>query len=285
MDSVRAIGRRIKAFFTSGRFTRLVKKQVIIFAIYFFIVFLAATFMWTRWLSLSARRLPLDPIYYSAEEEGTENIYTDTDFFDSTPKPHEAEEEGEVEPDDVVVPEQTDDSLVMPGESDDSKVKVDESDVAIEVVVTPPIDPALEVEAAMADHEIWQFPLQGEIVQAYGMIKCSTMDHWLWHQGLDISAPLGTKVLAARTGTVQKVEQSSEWGWVVTLVHPQGWQTVYASCDQVLVREGDFVEVGVPIATVGQTALREFAAGPHLHFEIWHQGQHRNPAQVLNLKY
>ena len=86
-----------------------------------------------------------------------------------------------------------------------------------------------------------------------------------FHEGLDIRAEEGSQVLAAHAGKVAYV--GNEWqgygNMVVVLGH--GYCTVYAHNNRNLVDEGDLVEAGQQIATVGMTGT---ASGPHVHFEV-----------------
>lgn len=223
----------------------IMRKPVIVFAVYFVVLAVVATVVWTRWAAFESRRLPLDPIAYEDSQELTD------------------EEQDTAENTDAEEPVRT---------------------AARDVDTLPPVDPAEEVEAALAPENRWQPPLTGEIIFDFGVMKFPTTNDWRTHTGVDIKGELGATVTAARTGTVQEIVRTSEMGWQLKLVHPDGYQTVYASCDKVLVHEGQLVKVGDPVATVGQTALLEYALGPHLHFEVIYQREHIHPVQVLKLR-
>lgn len=86
------------------------------------------------------------------------------------------------------------------------------------------------------------------------------------HDGLDIIAPTGSKVIAAADGVVDEVSRSGKGeGNVVTLSHAGGYVTRYAHLGTLAVRKGDKVQRGQTIGTIGLSGL-SFA--PHLHYEV-----------------
>ena len=101
------------------------------------------------------------------------------------------------------------------------------------------------------------------------------------HKGLDISAPAGTPIYAAETGTVVSVN-SSGWAYGLHFVvdHGNGVQTLYSHCNTIQVEVGQQVARGQQIATVGRTGN---ATGNHLHFEVRVGGTPYNPAPFLGL--
>jgi len=99
------------------------------------------------------------------------------------------------------------------------------------------------------------------------------------HAGIDLTAPLGTPILAMQAGVVVSSGYRNERGGRgVVLRHPNGWTTHYYHCQSENVREGDQVQAGQMIALVGQTGN---AVGPHLHLEVRNNG---TPVDPLSLK-
>jgi len=80
---------------------------------------------------------------------------------------------------------------------------------------------------------------------------------------------LGTEILAAKDGTVARVYEDGRRGNVVELDHGDGFTSAYGSCESILVREGDPVKAGQPIAVLGSTGL---STGPHLSFWLRQNG-------------
>jgi murein DD-endopeptidase MepM/ murein hydrolase activator NlpD len=99
------------------------------------------------------------------------------------------------------------------------------------------------------------------------------------HDGLDLVAPPGTPILAAASGEVLRAQRHPQYGLMVDLDHGNGYMTRYAHAQQLLVKTGDTVKRGMPIATVGSTGR---STGPHLHFEIHHKGALRDPERFIS---
>jgi len=98
------------------------------------------------------------------------------------------------------------------------------------------------------------------------------------HRGVDIAAPTGSKVLAAKEGRVVFSGEKAGYGNLVVVDHGDGLLSYYGHNSQNLVKVGDAVAKGENIALVGQTGR---ATGPHLHFEVRREGKTIDPA-LLN---
>jgi len=100
------------------------------------------------------------------------------------------------------------------------------------------------------------------------------------HSGIDYSAPLGTPVVATNTGRVALVAEFFFPGRLVVLDHGLGLYTLYFHLDAASVAEGERVERGQTLGTVGATGR---ATGPHLHFGAQVGGARIDPATLLGL--
>lgn len=144
--------------------------------------------------------------------------------------------------------------------------------------VTQPTQPARKPEKTGS-------PLAGKTVAAYSMESLSynaTTRDWRVHNGIDIAAEAGTKVLAAADGKVFEVCEDETMGTTVVIDHDGGYLTCYSSLSSELsVKEGDTVTLGQTIGTVGNTALMETAVGDHLHFSVSCNGKIIDPATFL----
>lgn len=100
-----------------------------------------------------------------------------------------------------------------------------------------------------------------------------------YHTGLDMAAPFGTPIYAARSGQVE-VAGWSTWGYGyhVIIDHGGGVETLYGHMSRFVVGAGEWVERGQLIGYVGSTG---WSTGPHLHFEVRVAGAPRNPLAYL----
>lgn len=110
---------------------------------------------------------------------------------------------------------------------------------------------------------IW--PLRGRITSGFGSRKDPFDGTRKFHTGIDISVNEGTKVKAARKGTVIFSGWKDGYGKTVILRHEDGYITVYAHNSKTIAVTGKSVETGELIALSGQTGA---VTGAHLHFEI-----------------
>jgi len=118
------------------------------------------------------------------------------------------------------------------------------------------------------------WPVDGAVSSSFGL-------RWrAWHRGVDIMAVEGTSIHAAAAGIVVTSGIEPRYGRVVKIEHDSGFTTVYAHNLANGVDVGQRVAAGQAIGAVGQTGQ---ALGPHLHFEIRHEGRAVNPLYLLPL--
>lgn len=124
----------------------------------------------------------------------------------------------------------------------------------------------------------WSWPLPGydswnDISSPYGFRIDPIKQEPSLHYGVDIAAPEGTGVIAARAGTVKEIGNDNVYGLYVVI--EGGFYTIkYAHLSKISVSEGTQVEAGDVIGRSGNTGR---STGPHLHFEIKCAGRHMNP--------
>ena len=126
-------------------------------------------------------------------------------------------------------------------------------------------------------------PLDGEVTKAFSgetLVFNATLNTWMTHNGIDISAAKNTKVVAALAGTVTKVENDPSKGKIVTIEHTGKQQTVYAGLEEASVKEGDKVNAGQEIGKAGTPGF-EAAEGAHLHFEYLANGNYADPLKNM----
>jgi murein DD-endopeptidase MepM/ murein hydrolase activator NlpD len=120
-------------------------------------------------------------------------------------------------------------------------------------------------------------PVIGKVSSGFGWRNVSVNGN-RYHAGIDLAAPLGTPVRAARTGIVTRAGWWGTYGNVVTLDHGDGTETRYAHLSTVLVRVGQALRQGDVLGRVGSTGA---STGPHLHFEVRFDGRAVDPLPYL----
>jgi murein DD-endopeptidase MepM/ murein hydrolase activator NlpD len=122
---------------------------------------------------------------------------------------------------------------------------------------------------------VW--PLHGRISSHFGWRNVSVAGN-RFHGGVDIAAPSGTPIRAARGGVVTRSGWVGAYGYLVVLDHGGGWETRYAHLSRIDVRVGERVAQGAVVGLVGSTGA---STGPHLHFEIRRDGLALDPLAYL----
>lgn len=115
-------------------------------------------------------------------------------------------------------------------------------------------------------------PVEGETVRSFAkdsLVYSQTLEEWIVHLGIDIKASRTTVVKASEAGTITAIKNDPRYGLTIVIEHVNGYKTVYSNLlTTEFVSEGDNVEKGQSIGTVGNSAAFEIVDEPHLHFEI-----------------
>ena len=115
-------------------------------------------------------------------------------------------------------------------------------------------------------------PLKGVITNGFDPVKK--------HFGLDIVAKQNEAIKSVLDGRVIIANWTLETGYVVAIQHSQNIVSVYKHNSAILTREGDYVNAGEPVAIIGETG--EYSTGPHLHFELWYEGNPVDPKEYIS---
>ena len=135
------------------------------------------------------------------------------------------------------------------------------------------------VERAFFLNILFRFPLAlGWLTSSYGPRPNPFTGSPDFHHGVDIAAPQGMEVLAARDGRVERAEFDPVLGNVIVLSHEGGYQTVYGHLSVILVGLWQQVRSGMIIGRVGSTGQ---STGAHLHFAVSRKGSSRDPLPLL----
>ena len=118
----------------------------------------------------------------------------------------------------------------------------------------------------------FSIPVEGEITKGFAkdnLIYSETLEEWIVHLGIDIKAERTSVVKAAEGGTISSIKNDPRYGLTVVIEHTNGYKSVYSNLlTTEFVVEGEKVEKGQSIGTVGNSAAFEIVDEPHLHFEI-----------------
>jgi len=100
------------------------------------------------------------------------------------------------------------------------------------------------------------------------------------HFGTDIVAAANKVVVATLSGTVVLANWTLETGYVIQIQHDNNLISIYKHNSELLKKVGTHVTAGEAIAIIGNSG--ELSSGPHLHFELWHNGTPINPEDFIS---
>jgi murein DD-endopeptidase MepM/ murein hydrolase activator NlpD len=125
----------------------------------------------------------------------------------------------------------------------------------------------------------FRFPLRDfRLTSPYGMRQNPVTGRLRLHEGLDLAAPAGTGVYAAADGVVTETGEDPVYGRYIIIKHGDSWASLYGHLQKIETTLRSEVRSGTLIGRVGSTGQ---STGPHLHFELRHNGQARDPGKYL----
>lgn len=165
-------------------------------------------------------------------------------------------------------------------EKEEEKIAINTSNLPENVMnVTPKVEEAKEEDKPVELH--FEAPVQGEISKDFSdsnLIYSETLEEWTVHLGVDIKAERGTPVNCAEKGKVEAIKNDPRYGITVIVEHANGFKTIYSNLlTAEFVTEGQEVEKGQILGSVGDNAPFEIADEPHLHMEMTLNEQNVNP--------
>ena len=123
-------------------------------------------------------------------------------------------------------------------------------------------------------------PLPGaKITSPFGMRRHPVRGSREMHEGVDFAAPIGTPVPSVAEGRVKFAGTQNGYGQVIKIVHPGGFETVYAHLSNIAVKPGQTVSEGQRIGKTGNSGT---STGPHLHFEFHAAGRLVDPLRMAS---
>ena len=115
-------------------------------------------------------------------------------------------------------------------------------------------------------------PLAGIISAPY--------DPKIAHYGVDVVSKKNEPIKSVADGTVILASWTQDAGYVIAVQHRSNVISVYKHNSSLLKKMGEFVSAGDVIAIIGNTG--ELTTGPHLHFELWYNGNPMDPEEFVS---
>lgn len=117
------------------------------------------------------------------------------------------------------------------------------------------------------------------------VVYSNTLGIYTGHLAMDFAGAEGADVIAAYGGTVESITTAYLKGTTVTIDHGKGLKTVYNSIEPIEgLASGQKVEKGQVIGKVSTNNKQEYKDGPHLHFEVWENGESISPLKYLTVE-
>lgn len=121
-------------------------------------------------------------------------------------------------------------------------------------------------------------PAGGRVTSDFGYRRSPFTGRRQMHHGTDFAGQRKSPVIATAHGVVKQAGYRAGYGKTVVIEHAKGFETLYGHLNNILVQVGDDICRGQEIGKIGSTGR---STGPHLHYEIRHDGQARNPTPFV----
>ena len=122
------------------------------------------------------------------------------------------------------------------------------------------------------EHYYFCNPLKGEVSAEFNLDK--------GHYGVDVVAPKNTAILNILDGVVINSDWSDKTGHTISVQHSGNLISIFKHNSVLLKKTGERVKKGEAVAIIGNTG--ELSSGPHVHFELWHDGIALDPSKYLS---
>jgi len=147
-------------------------------------------------------------------------------------------------------------------------------------VVSPSISAFSSAEAEITNisPQVIQLTTQNSVRWPVESVKI-TQGYRRFHQAIDLAEPLGSPVYPITEGRIEKIYwQRFGYGNHIIINHGSGFKSLYAHLSKIIVKENQEVNKNTVIGLVGSTG---WSTGPHLHLEVYDNGQPFNPLTIL----
>jgi murein DD-endopeptidase MepM/ murein hydrolase activator NlpD len=140
------------------------------------------------------------------------------------------------------------------------------------------VENLLETYKDRLDHTPSIWPVKGWFSCGFGMRDDPFTGYRTMHRGVDIANHIGTPVVATADGVVKQIGQVGNMGRMITIDHGYGFVTRYGHLSKYMVNRGQRIKRGEIIGYMGNSGK---TTGPHLHYEVWRNGQAKNPMNFI----
>jgi murein DD-endopeptidase MepM/ murein hydrolase activator NlpD len=140
------------------------------------------------------------------------------------------------------------------------------------------VEKRLSEQALLFSHTPSIAPVVGVVTDGFGPRIDPITRRPAFHDGLDISVNIGTPIKAPADGVVVFAARDAGYGKMIKISHGFGFTTVFGHLERFTVKEGERVHRGEVIGKVGMTGR---TTGPHLHYEVWKDGDRKNPLHYI----
>jgi murein DD-endopeptidase MepM/ murein hydrolase activator NlpD len=144
------------------------------------------------------------------------------------------------------------------------------------------LDAAFQKQTLLLSSTPSVYPVRGLLGNGYGWRRDPFTGMRDFHQGLDLVAPLGTRIIAPADGIVTRVGPAGGFGLSIFVAHGYGIITRYGHLSNINVRVGQRVKRGDVIGSVGSSGR---STGPHLHYEVLVHQRNVDPVKYILEEY
>lgn len=140
-----------------------------------------------------------------------------------------------------------------------------------------------DAEGKTAKRKLRATPINGaRLSSSFGARRHPILGYRKMHNGVDFAAPTGTPIMAAGSGVIERANRYGSFGNYIRIRHSDGYQTAYAHLNGFArgIKKGVRVRQDQIIGYVGTTGR---STGPHLHYEVHHNGKKINPRRLSQL--
>lgn len=226
-------------------------------------------------IDLNKSKLPED-------KDKNEKVASDDDKKKNDDVVEEAKNKKEIKKDNKEKEEKKNSEVATAGSSDAiAEPKVTEENVeAGSDAAVPDIKAGLNYEG----EKVLSLPVEGEVILPYSMdstVYFETLDSYKCNPGMLLQGEQGTSVFSAYEGVVESINETKEYGTVVTVDMGNGYKAIYGQMMNLAVREGDNVAKAQMLGQIGTVSSYYKMEGSHLFFEITKDGRPINPLSLI----